>query len=71
MNNHLNHLINQQRTAELRRAAERARLASDASGQRRDPRDPGGVTPRSQPCRRVTARNVTGLEVERAGGATR
>jgi hypothetical protein len=71
MNNHLNHLLNEQRTAELRRAAERARLASDASGQRRDPRDPGRVTPRSQPSRRVSPRDLTGLEVERATGGAR
>jgi hypothetical protein len=71
MNTNLYHLINQQRTAELRRAAERARLARDAAGRRRDTCDPAPVTFRSQPSRRVSPRDLTALEVEQASGGTR
>ena len=39
MNAHLHYLLAQQRTADLQRAAERARLATDAGADRRDSRD--------------------------------
>jgi hypothetical protein len=71
MNAHLHHIINQQRTAELKRAAERARLASDASSQRRNARDSGAVTLRGERSRRARPRDMTGLEVERAGRGAR
>jgi hypothetical protein len=39
MNPHLHYILAQQRVAELQRAAERARLATDADTRRRDSRD--------------------------------
>jgi hypothetical protein len=39
MNAHLNHILAQQRIAALQRAADHARLATDASTRRRDSRD--------------------------------
>ena len=39
MNAHLNHILAQQRIADLQRAADHARLATDAGTRRRDARD--------------------------------
>jgi hypothetical protein len=39
MNPHLHYILAQQRVADLQRAAEHARPATDASTRRRDPRD--------------------------------
>ena len=39
MNAHLNHILAQQRIADLQRAADHARLATNAGNRRRDARD--------------------------------
>jgi hypothetical protein len=71
MNTRLYHMITRQRDLELRRAAERARLASEVSGRRRKLRDPAPVTIRGLRCRRVPPRDLTALEVEQASGGAR
>ena len=67
MHTHLYHMITRQRDLEQRRAAERARLASDVSGRERNPRGPAPVTQPDGHSRRVRSRDTTALEVERAG----
>jgi hypothetical protein len=59
------------RGVELRRAAERARLANEVSGRRRKLRDPAPVTSRGVRSRRVPPRDLTALEVEQASGGAR
>jgi hypothetical protein len=71
MNTHLYYTISNQRGVELRRAAERARLATEVSGRRRKMRDPALVTLRGPHSRQVRARDVTALEVEQASGGAR
>jgi hypothetical protein len=44
MNSHLHSMFTQRRGVELRRASERARLASEVSDRRRNTRDPAPVT---------------------------
>jgi hypothetical protein len=67
MNAQLNHMMIQQRSAELRRAGERARLATQVSAGRRSLRGQNTVTrPDAEPGRRPTA-----LEVDRAIGGAR
>jgi hypothetical protein len=44
MNVQLNHMIAQQRSAELQRAGERARLASEVPAERRNSPDPNPIT---------------------------
>jgi hypothetical protein len=67
MNIQLDYMIVQQRSAELRRAGEQARLAAEAPARRRTLRDPNPITrPSAEPRRGRTA-----LEVKRAiGGRT-
>jgi hypothetical protein len=48
MNGRLNHIVAEQRSAELRRAGEQARTAGEASARRRSARDP-------EPTRRLSA----------------
>jgi hypothetical protein len=66
MNTHLHYMINERRGVELRGAAERARLASEVSGRRRNTRDPAPVTRLSEHARRVSPCDMTALEVEHA-----
>jgi hypothetical protein len=71
MNTHLHHMITEQRGVELRRAAERARLASEVSGRRRNMRDWAPITLRSPRSRRLRPRDMTVLEVEQPSGGAR
>lgn len=71
MNPHVYYMIAQQRGVELRRAAERARLATEVSGRRRKPGDPAPGTLRRLRSRRGRPRDVTALEVEQAGRGAR
>ena len=67
MNTQLNYMMVQHRSAELRRAGERARLATEAPARRRRLRDRTTITgPSPEPGRARTA-----LEVERAIGSAR
>ena len=67
MNTQLNYMMARHRSAELRRAGERARLATEVPARRRGLRDLNTVTrPRTEPGRARTA-----LEVERAIGGAR
>ena len=68
MNTYLYYTMNQQREVELRRAAERARLASEVSGRRRKTLDAAPVILRGLRSGRVRSRDVTALEVEQASG---
>jgi hypothetical protein len=56
MNAQLNHILAQQRISDLRRDAERARLAIDAGARRRDSRDSNPVTRVTAQVARLTAR---------------
>jgi hypothetical protein len=71
MNTNLYYMITEQRGVELRRASERARLATEVSGRRRKMRAPAPVTLRSEHSRRLSRRDVTVLEVEQASGGAR
>jgi hypothetical protein len=71
MNTYLYYTTNQQRGVELRRAAERARLASEVSGRRPKIGDATPVTLRGLHSRRAHPRDVTTLEVEQASGGAR
>jgi hypothetical protein len=62
MNTNLYYMVTEQRGVELRRAAERARLATEVSGRRHKMRDPAPVLRR---------RDMTVLEVEQASGGAR
>ena len=62
MNTYLYYTMNQQREVELRRAAERARLATEVPGRRHKMRDPAPVLRR---------RDMTVLDVEQASGGAR
>ena len=67
MNTQLNYMMVRHRSAELRRAGERARLATEVPARRRRLRDQTTIThPRTEPGRGRTA-----LEVERAIGGAR
>ena len=67
MNAQLNHMMVQHRSAELRRACERERLATEVPARRRRSRDQNTITrPSTEPGRGTTA-----LEVERAIGGAR
>ena len=67
MNTQLNYMMVRHRSAELRRAGERARLATEVPARRRRLRDQNTIThPRTEPGRGRTA-----LEVERAIGDAR
>jgi hypothetical protein len=67
MNPRLNYTMAQHRTAELRRAGERARLATEAPARGRRLRDQNTITrPTTEPRRAGTA-----LEIERAIGGAR
>jgi hypothetical protein len=62
MNAQLNYIVAQQRIADLQRAAQRARLASDAGTGRRNSRDSNRITRLSARLARLTARLApTGL----------
>ena len=67
MNAQLKYMMVQQRSAELRRAGERARLATQVAARRRGSRNQHPIIRRSAEPRRGT----TALEVERAIGGTR
>ena len=71
MNTQLYYMVARQRGVELRLAAERTRLAREASGQRRHVRDGAPVTRLSVNPRRVSPRDMTVLEPERAMGGAR
>ena len=71
MNTHLYDMIMHQRDVELRRTAEQARLASQASRRRRKMRDPAPVTLPDLHRQRVRPRDVTALEVESPTGSAR
>jgi len=64
MNTQVCYMIASQRAAELRRAAERAQLTSEVTVRRRSLRDRARVTRPTVPS---GTRDVTALEVERAG----
>lgn len=67
MNPQLNYMMVQHRSAELRRAGERARLATEVPATRRSLRDQHTITPPfAEPGRGMTA-----LDVERATGGAR
>ncbi len=67
MNTQLIYMMVQQRSAELLRAGERARLATQVPARRRRLREPNPITrPSAEPRREGTA-----LEVERAIGGAR
>ena len=67
MNAQLNYMMVQHRSAELGRAGERRRLATEVPARRRRLRDQHTITrPRTEPGRGWTA-----LEVERAIGGAR
>jgi hypothetical protein len=67
MNTRLNYMMVQHRSAELRRAGERARLATEVLARRRRLRDQNTITrARTEPGRGRTA-----LEAERAIGGAR
>ena len=56
MNAHLNYILAQQRIADLQRAADHARLATDAGTRRRDSRDSSPITRLGAQLARLTAR---------------
>ncbi|MBV8712765.1 MAG: hypothetical protein JOY56_13350 [Solirubrobacterales bacterium] len=58
MNAQLNHMIAQQRSGELRRAGEQARLASELSAGKRDARDPRPIAIPSAHLAHLTARSA-------------
>ena len=67
MNSQLNYMMVRHRSAELRRAGERARLATEVPARRRRLRDQNTIThPRTEPGRGRTA-----LEAKRAIGGAR
>jgi hypothetical protein len=71
MNTRLNYMISQQRDVDLRRTAERARLAGEVSGRRRKVRDAAPVALWGLHPRRVRPRDVSALEVEQASRGAR
>jgi hypothetical protein len=71
MNTHVHYMITHERGVELRRAAERARLASEVSVRRRDKRHAAPVALRGLHPRRVLPGDVTALEVEQASEGAR
>jgi hypothetical protein len=56
MNPHLNYSLAQQRIADLQRAADHARLATDAGTRRHDTRDSSPITRLGAQLARLTAR---------------
>ena len=56
MNPQLNYILAQQRIADLQRAADHARLATDASNRRRDTRDSRPIARLGAQLARLTAR---------------
>jgi len=67
MNDQLNYMIARHRSAELQRAGERTRIATELPARRRRLRDPNPITrPSAEPRRRTTA-----LEGKRAIGGAR
>jgi hypothetical protein len=71
MNSHLYYTISYERGVELRRAAQRARLASEVSRRRRKMHDSAPVTLWDSRSRPVRPRDATALEVEQASGGAR
>ena len=58
MNAQLNHMIAQQRSAELRSAGEQARLASEVSAAQRNSRDANPIADPSAHTRHLTAQRA-------------
>jgi hypothetical protein len=78
MNTQVNYMIAQQRSDELQRATERARLRREVCAGRHKSRGGGPGGPRLGPVTRVgaqpaqgTSRGITALEVEPAVGSRR
>jgi hypothetical protein len=67
MNAQLNYMIARHRSAELQRAGERTRIATDVPAMRRRLRDQNTITPPSA----EPARGTTALEGKRAIGGAR
>jgi hypothetical protein len=65
MNPQLNYMMVQHRSAELRRAGERSRIASEVPARRRGLRDRNRIT---GPCTE-SRRGMTAVDVERAIGS--
>ncbi|HEY2654140.1 MAG TPA: hypothetical protein VGI55_00015 [Solirubrobacteraceae bacterium] len=71
MNTPLIHMAAEQRGVELRRAGDRARLASEVRAARRTSRRPNLITDVGPRARRGRARRVGAFEVELTNGSER